>query len=82
MEHAQSIYNEFVSDIIFNLPANVEERERDACLRMLPNVAFVDIQMVGHDALVITRNPTWDLVGMASTVGKYPPLFFFFDGKN
>ena len=71
MEHAQSIYNELFSDVIFNLPSSVEERERDACLRMLPNVAFVDIQMVGHDVLVITREPTWDLVGVASSVGTY-----------
>ena len=68
-EHSSSIYNEFMSQIVFNLPESPEQREIDACLRMLPRVAFVNLKMVTHDAIVITKEPRWDLVGLASAFG-------------
>lgn len=74
-EHSLSIYNAFVSRIIFNLPELPEQREANACLRMLSRVAFLNVIMTANDALVITKEPSWDPVQLASSLGKFTLLF-------
>ena len=70
MEHSQSIYNDFISKVIFNPPETITEREIEACLELLPRLAFVNIKLTNHDALVKTREPTWDLIEVTALVGE------------
>ena len=70
-QHSQSLYNELVSNLIFNPRKNGVDRQVEVCLEILKQVAFVDIEMTIADALVITEDKAWDFTSALSVIGTY-----------
>ena len=74
MEHSRSIYNRLLTKVIFNPPDSIEEQEMEACMNMLPRLAFVNLRMTNHDVIQKTREPTWDLIEITAIIGAHKLL--------
>ena len=70
--HHDGYYNEFISNVLFNTDnRSINKKIEAKCKNILDKVAFVDIDMTGHDAIMVEITADRSLIGTLSSLGVY-----------
>ena len=70
--HHDGYYNEFISNVLFNTDnRSINKKIEAKCKNILDKVAFVDIDMTDHDAIMVEITADRSLIGTLSSLGVY-----------